>query len=95
LISFITGGAGIVYITMQTERDDSKLPSIILTLYGLIGLAASLAVIFLPHSFIKIVASTASQEVISVATDLLRYMAFATLPMMLATILASHLQIKC
>ncbi|GHU70553.1 putative lipid II flippase MurJ [Clostridia bacterium] len=97
ILSFIVAATATTYIPVYSSVDadsQTRFTNTLLTLFAIIGLVLSLAVFTAPQIFLKLVAWTAATEVFDQSLILMRYMAWAMIPMLICSILAGNLQAK-
>ncbi|GHU70386.1 putative lipid II flippase MurJ [Clostridia bacterium] len=95
ILSFIVGATATSYIPIYTAIDSKqKFTDNLITIFAILGISFSLLVFIAPQPFLKLVAWTAEPEVYKLSLSLMRYMAFAMIPMLIASILSAQLQVK-
>ena len=97
LLGFITSGIGNTFIAqfsyIETKERQNKYTSSLFTLFSLISIVLTIAILLFPRFFLMVIASKAPMETIELGSKLLRWMSICTIPLILTSILKARLQI--
>jgi putative peptidoglycan lipid II flippase len=95
ILSFLVGATATTYISMNAgldAKERSGFYSSLLTIFLLISSVLTLLFLLFPQPFVSLVSSSeVKPETRVVASQLLRYMGLASIPLLLASILSAQL----
>ncbi|MDR0395703.1 MAG: murein biosynthesis integral membrane protein MurJ, partial [Oscillospiraceae bacterium] len=94
LLSFISGGVGVTYISAYTSAsgDKKRFTNSLITLFFFIALALAAVMASFPGAFVRMLASDVDTATELAAASMLRFMAWAIVPILLCALLSAHLQ---
>jgi putative peptidoglycan lipid II flippase len=97
IISFLVAATGTTYIAVHSSlsvKERKQFTSNLLSVFALISAVLAIAFYLFPGFFVSLLASRADVEMTNTAEQLLRYMGWSVIPMLLAAVLSAHLQTK-
>ncbi|MDR1600457.1 MAG: murein biosynthesis integral membrane protein MurJ [Oscillospiraceae bacterium] len=94
LLSFISGGVGVTYISTynNAQGDRKRFTNSLLTMFFFIALALAAVMAASPSAFIRMLASGFDAATEQTAASMLRYMAWAVIPILMCSLVSAHLQ---